>query len=72
MSTSNEYTTPDENLKDDHVNKMVNNIEMKTFNVGQDKNSRSLTNADFARAPTLTRQIDDNDYANRENFNVSM
>ncbi len=72
MSTSNEYTTPDKNLKDDHVNKMVNNIEMKTFNVCQDKNSSSIMNADYARAPILTRQIDDNDYANRENINVSM
>ena len=72
MSTSNYYTTPDDNLIDDHVYEMVNNIEMNSFNVGQDRNSSSLTNSVYARAQILTRQSDDYDYAHRENINVSM
>jgi len=72
MSILNYYTTPDDNMIDDHVYEMVNNIEMNTFNVGQDKNSSSLTNADYARATILDRQSDDYDYAHRENINESM
>ena len=72
MSTSNYYTTPDDNMIDDHVYEMVNNIEMETFNVGQDRNSSSHTNAIYARASFLTRQSDDYDYANRENINESV
>ncbi len=72
MSILNYYTTPNDNLIDDHVYEMVNNIEMNTFNVGQDKNSSSPTNADYARATILDRQSDDYDYAHRENINESM
>ncbi len=72
MSTSNHYTNPDDNMNDDHVYEMVNNIEMNTFNVGQDRNSSYHTNGIYARVPFLTRQSDDYDYAPRENINVSM
>jgi hypothetical protein len=72
MSTSNYYTNPDDNMYDDHVYEMVNNIEMNRFNVGQDRNSSNHTNAVYARAPILTRQSNDYDYAHRENSNVSM
>ena len=72
MSTSNYYTTPDDNMLDDNVYELVNNIEMNTFNVGQDKDSSSHTNAVYARAPILTRLSDAYDYAHRENINVPM
>ena len=71
MSTSNYYTNPDDNMNDDHVYEMVNNIEMNTFNVGQDRNSGYQTNGVYVRAPFLTPQSDDYDYAPRENINVS-
>jgi hypothetical protein len=71
MSTSNYYTTLDDNIIDDHVYEMVNNIEMNTFN-GQDRDSSSHRNAVYARVPILIRPSDDYDYAHRENSNVSM
>ncbi len=71
MSTSNHYTNPDDIMNDDHVYEMLYNIEMNTFNVGQDRNSNNHTNGVYARAPFLTPQSDDYDYAPRENINVS-
>jgi hypothetical protein len=60
MSSSNFdfYTTPDNNMKNENVYEILNSIEMKTFNVGQDRT-----------APILG-QRDECDYISRENIHI--